>query len=112
MERTLQCAGVALTQRLRSCICALILENTSASEYILMCVCVCVCVCVQDVLVADGGGLLDAAEPIDFMPGFSLQGIPNRDSRTYRDSYGIQSAHTCKRGTLRYTVRHCDISFF
>ncbi|XP_065178945.1 alpha-aminoadipic semialdehyde synthase, mitochondrial-like isoform X2 [Sycon ciliatum] len=57
----------------------------------------------NDVLVADGGGLLDAAEPIDFMPGFSLQGIPNRDSRTYRDSYGIQSAHTCKRGTLRYT---------
>ena len=62
----------------------------------------------QDVEIPEGGSLLDACETADFMPGFSLQGIPNRDSRTYREPYGIETAHTCKRGTLRYTVS-CDV---
>ncbi|UYV78979.1 AASS [Cordylochernes scorpioides] len=49
-----------------------------------------------------GGALLDAVVPMDFLPGFNLEGFPNRDSLIYRDIYGIPSAHTVLRGTLRY----------
>lgn len=52
--------------------------------------------------VEDNGGLIDAAVPMDFLPGFSLEGYPNRDSTIYGDLYGINSAHTLLRGTLRY----------
>ena len=69
--------------------------------------------------VEDNGGLIDAAVPMDFLPGFSLEGLeilfclysrdyiltsgyPNRDSTIYGDLYGINSAHTLLRGTLRY----------
>merc|ERR1712025_725356 len=34
----------------------------------------------QVVEAEDNGGLLDAAVPMDFLPGFSLEGYPNRDS--------------------------------
>nr|CAB3219604.1 alpha-aminoadipic semialdehyde synthase, mitochondrial-like [Phallusia mammillata] len=40
--------------------------------------------------------------PINFMPGFNLEGLPNRDSLKYKDEYGLDSAHTVMRGTLRY----------
>jgi len=36
------------------------------------------------------------------MPGFSLEGYPNRDSLLYRQLYGIETVHTMLRGTLRY----------
>ncbi|XP_022657573.1 alpha-aminoadipic semialdehyde synthase, mitochondrial-like isoform X3 [Varroa destructor] len=49
-----------------------------------------------------GGALLDNVEAIDFLPGFALEGYPNRDSTIYRDMYAIQSARTVIRGTLRY----------
>ncbi|XP_072566068.1 alpha-aminoadipic semialdehyde synthase, mitochondrial-like [Paramormyrops kingsleyae] len=49
-----------------------------------------------------GGALLEAAAPMDFMPGFDLEGLPNRDSTTYARLYGIESAHTVLRGSLRY----------
>ena len=70
--------------------------------------------------VEDNGGLIDAAVPMDFLPGFSLEGMklwffneysgeclfsagyPNRDSTIYGDLYGINSAQTLLRGTLRY----------
>jgi len=52
--------------------------------------------------VEDNGGLIDAAVPMDFLPGFSLEGYPNRDSTIYGELYGINSAHTLLRGTLRY----------
>lgn len=48
------------------------------------------------------GGLCDAAKPMDFLPGFHLEGYPNRDSSIYGDLYGIREAHTILRGTLRY----------
>lgn len=49
-----------------------------------------------------GGGLMDASVPMDFLPGFNLEGFPNRDSTKYAEPYGIQSAHTLIRGTLRF----------
>ena len=45
---------------------------------------------------------MDAVEPMDFLPGFHLEGYPNRDSTIYGDLYGIREAHTILRGTLRY----------
>ena len=54
------------------------------------------------VTVDSNGGLLDAVSPMDFLPGFSLEGYPNRDSTIYGDLYGIREAHTLLRGTLRY----------
>jgi len=52
--------------------------------------------------IEDNGGLMDAANSMDFLPGFSLEGYPNRDSTIYTDLYGIREAHTVLRGTLRY----------
>ena len=48
------------------------------------------------------GGLLESVDPMDFLPGFSLEGYPNRDSTIYGELYGIREAHTLLRGTLRY----------
>merc|ERR1740128_612887 len=52
--------------------------------------------------IEENGGLLGAANSMDFLPGFSLEGYPNRDSTIYTDLYGIREAHTVLRGTLRY----------
>uniref|UniRef100_A0A3B3TXY5 Aminoadipate-semialdehyde synthase n=1 Tax=Poecilia latipinna TaxID=48699 RepID=A0A3B3TXY5_9TELE len=49
-----------------------------------------------------GGTLMDSATAMDFFPGFSLEGFPNRDSTKYAEPYGIQTAHTLIRGTLRF----------
>ncbi|KAJ8386989.1 hypothetical protein AAFF_G00161660 [Aldrovandia affinis] len=54
------------------------------------------------VSVPPGGALLGLVEPMDFLPGFSLEGFPNRDSTEYAEPYGIQSARTLIRGTLRF----------
>lgn len=56
----------------------------------------------QVVSVPPGGALLDVTKPMDFMPGFNLEGFPNRDSTKYAEPYGIESAHTLIRGTLRF----------
>ncbi|GFO42771.1 alpha-aminoadipic semialdehyde synthase, mitochondrial [Plakobranchus ocellatus] len=48
------------------------------------------------------GALLDAVKDLNFMPGFNIEGFPNRDSTMYASEYGIQSAHTILRGTIRY----------
>ncbi|KAF7654966.1 hypothetical protein LDENG_00062300 [Lucifuga dentata] len=56
----------------------------------------------QVVSIPAGGSLMDATAPMDFLPGFSLEGFPNRDSTKYAELYGIQSAHTLIRGTLRF----------
>ncbi|XP_035866748.1 alpha-aminoadipic semialdehyde synthase, mitochondrial isoform X3 [Phyllostomus discolor] len=52
--------------------------------------------------VAGGVSFLDAVTPMDYYPGLNLEGYPNRDSTKYAEVYGIQSAHTLLRGTLRY----------
>ncbi|NXN95234.1 AASS protein, partial [Rhinopomastus cyanomelas] len=49
-----------------------------------------------------GGALLDSVTPMEFFPGLNLEGFPNRDSTKYAEPYGIQTAHTLLRGTLRY----------
>ncbi|KAM6973645.1 alpha-aminoadipic semialdehyde synthase, mitochondrial [Aplochiton taeniatus] len=54
------------------------------------------------VSIPEGGVLMDSTVPMDFLPGFNLEGFPNRDSTKYADVYGIQSAHTLIRGTLRF----------
>lgn len=56
----------------------------------------------QIVVVEENGGLLDATSSMDFLPGFSLEGYPNRDSTIYGELYGINEASTILRGTLRY----------
>lgn len=52
--------------------------------------------------IGDGGALLDIAEPLNFLPGFNIEGFPNRDSEIYADIYNIKDAHTILRGTIRY----------
>ncbi|KMQ95024.1 alpha-aminoadipic semialdehyde mitochondrial [Lasius niger] len=57
---------------------------------------------VQEVEIAGGGDLMSAVQELDFLPGFALEGFPNRDSIVYRDYYGLQNANTVLRGTLRF----------
>ncbi|KAM3925192.1 alpha-aminoadipic semialdehyde synthase, mitochondrial [Leptodactylus fuscus] len=52
--------------------------------------------------IAAGGSLLESVTDMDWFPGLNLEGFPNRDSTKYAEPYGIQSAHTLIRGTLRY----------
>ncbi|XP_030071900.1 alpha-aminoadipic semialdehyde synthase, mitochondrial [Microcaecilia unicolor] len=56
----------------------------------------------QIVNIPAGGSLLDSVTVMDCFPGLNLEGFPNRDSTKYAEPYGIQSAHTLIRGTLRY----------
>uniref|UniRef100_A0A3P8TIN7 Alpha-aminoadipic semialdehyde synthase, mitochondrial n=1 Tax=Amphiprion percula TaxID=161767 RepID=A0A3P8TIN7_AMPPE len=56
----------------------------------------------QVVSVPPGGSLMDSTTPMDFFPGFNLEGFPNRDSTKYSEPYGIETAHTLIRGTLRF----------
>ena len=57
------------------------------------------------------GHLLDHAQSMDFLPGFNLEGFPNRDSVQYSDIYGIQAANKIIRGTLRFKVSFRDATF-
>jgi Saccharopine dehydrogenase. len=42
-------------------------------------------------------------QSLDFLPGFALEGFPNRDSTKYAKLYGITNeSHTVLRGTLRF----------
>lgn len=50
----------------------------------------------------DGSELLASAEPFYGFKSLSLECLPNRDSLVYGEKYGIQSAQTIFRGTLRY----------
>ena len=56
----------------------------------------------QEFEIASGGALLDHVTNIDFLPGFALEGYPNRDSTVDKDTYGINNATTVLRGTLRF----------
>ena len=44
---------------------------------------------------------------VDFLHGFNLEGYANRNSLLYKELYGISTAHTVLRGTLRYKG-YCD----
>lgn len=53
--------------------------------------------------------LFKKKQAITIFPGFSLEGIPNRDATAYMKEYKIENeVKTMFRGTLRYTVR-CTI---
>ncbi|XP_035675800.1 alpha-aminoadipic semialdehyde synthase, mitochondrial-like [Branchiostoma floridae] len=56
----------------------------------------------QVVSIPAGGSLLESTRSMDLHPGFDLEGFPNRDSTIYSEPYGIQTAQTLLRGTLRY----------
>lgn len=53
------------------------------------------------------GRVLDPSNirQLNFLPGFNLEGLYNRDSTKYVFAYGIPTAHTVVRGTIRYKVR-------
>ncbi|XP_013412540.1 alpha-aminoadipic semialdehyde synthase, mitochondrial isoform X2 [Lingula anatina] len=57
----------------------------------------------KTVEIQPGGELLQAAMPLSFLPGFNLEGFPNRDSIAYKGIYGLDSLRTILRGTVRYT---------
>ncbi|XP_044742743.1 alpha-aminoadipic semialdehyde synthase, mitochondrial [Chrysoperla carnea] len=57
----------------------------------------------QIVEINGGGELMSTTKDLDFLPGFHLEGYPNRDSTLYKDLYGINSdVKTVLRGTIRY----------
>jgi saccharopine dehydrogenase-like NADP-dependent oxidoreductase len=56
----------------------------------------------NQLVVIDGADLLASAEPFDAWKSLNLECIPNRDSLVYGEKYGIESAATIFRGTLRY----------
>ncbi|XP_060849118.1 alpha-aminoadipic semialdehyde synthase, mitochondrial [Rhopalosiphum padi] len=50
-----------------------------------------------------GGALMNSTMELDFLPGFSFEGFPNRDSTRYAKLYGIAAeVQTMLRGTIRY----------
>lgn len=53
--------------------------------------------------ISSGGHLMSSRKDLSFLPGFALEGFPNRDSIKYGDLYGIGSTvQTLLRGTIRY----------
>ncbi|ESO06790.1 hypothetical protein HELRODRAFT_110863 [Helobdella robusta] len=50
----------------------------------------------------NGNLLKEGLVNLDFLPGFNLEGFPNRDSLLYRELYNIENVHTMLRGTIRY----------
>lgn len=57
----------------------------------------------QVVEILGGGDLMSAPKELNFLPGFALEGFPNRDSTIYADLYGLgNQASTLLRGTIRY----------
>ncbi|XP_075154034.1 lysine ketoglutarate reductase/saccharopine dehydrogenase [Haematobia irritans] len=57
----------------------------------------------QIVEISGGGELMSNPKNLNFLPGFALEGFPNRDSTKYSDLYGLgRDIHTLLRGTIRY----------
>lgn len=56
----------------------------------------------ETIAISEGGALMSATKTLNFLPGFNLEGFPNRDSTAYAKYYGIEDASTVLRGTLRY----------
>jgi len=54
------------------------------------------------VIMVNGADLLASSEPFYAWQSLNLECLPNRDSLNYGEKYGIQSANTIFRGTLRY----------
>lgn len=57
----------------------------------------------QVIDISSGGDLMSSRKDLSFLPGFALEGFPNRDSTKYGDLYGIgTTVQTLLRGTIRY----------
>lgn len=57
----------------------------------------------QIVEILGGGDLMSAPKELNFLPGFALEGFPNRDSTKYGELYGLgPNINTLLRGTIRY----------
>uniref|UniRef100_A0A182P494 Alpha-aminoadipic semialdehyde synthase, mitochondrial n=1 Tax=Anopheles epiroticus TaxID=199890 RepID=A0A182P494_9DIPT len=56
----------------------------------------------QVVEISGGGELMSAPRELEFLPGFALEGFPNRDSTKYQSLYGLTNINTLLRGTIRY----------
>ncbi|XP_055375686.1 alpha-aminoadipic semialdehyde synthase, mitochondrial [Condylostylus longicornis] len=57
----------------------------------------------QMVEISGGGDLMSCPMNLDFLPGFALEGFPNRDSTKYSKLYSLgNEVHTLIRGTIRY----------
>lgn len=57
----------------------------------------------QIVEILGGGDLMSAPKELTFLPGFALEGFPNRDSTKYAELYGLgPHLSTLLRGTIRY----------
>ncbi|KAL5278904.1 AASS family protein [Megaselia abdita] len=57
----------------------------------------------QIVEISGGGDLMSSPRELNFLPGFALEGFPNRDSTKYGDLYGLgKDVHTLLRGTIRF----------
>jgi hypothetical protein len=64
----------------------------------------------QIVQIPGGGQLMRETQSLDFLPGFALEGFPNRDSTKYAKLYGIANeSHTVLRGTLRFKGTYKDV---
>jgi alpha-aminoadipic semialdehyde synthase len=62
------------------------------------------------VQIPGGGQLMRETQSLDFLPGFALEGFPNRDSTKYAKLYGIvNESHTVLRGTLRFKGVYQDV---
>lgn len=58
----------------------------------------------QVVEISGGGDLMSSPRRLDFLPGFALEGFPNRDSTQYSELYGLgKDLNTLLRGTIRYS---------
>lgn len=57
----------------------------------------------QVVEILGGGDLMSAPKDLNFLPGFALEGFPNRDSTQYGNLYKLgTNVNTLLRGTIRY----------
>lgn len=55
----------------------------------------------QIVEILGGGDLMSSPKNLDFLPGFALEGFPNRDSTIYGELYGLgPNVSTLLRGTV------------
>jgi saccharopine dehydrogenase-like NADP-dependent oxidoreductase len=61
------------------------------------------------VIEVPGEELLLATTPSNRIPTLRLEVIPNRDSLSYRDLYGVPHVHSICRGTLRYEGTYVSI---
>lgn len=56
----------------------------------------------NEVVEVPGEKLLTAAQKCDRFPTMRMEVLPNRDSLSYRELYGVPEVHSICRGTLRY----------